>query len=217
LKSVIRKKYKVIIADDHAIVRSGLRNLLEKEEYIIVIGEAENGEELMTLLEQVECDLVILDLSMPKLNGLEAIKILKKKHSKLKILVLSMHKEREFFRKAISRGIDGYILKDDNLNKVIQGLQDIMNGKKYFSSELSSFVIDDYVVLYDNDLSTSLLTRREMDVLKLIASGQMNKEIATELKIGIRTVETHRANIMEKLKIRNVAGLTKYAISRGII
>ncbi len=217
MTSPTTKKYRIIIADDHAIVREGLKNLIDGQGNLRVVAEAENGEELLRHLSKRKVELLICDLSMPKLNGLEAISEIKQRYPSVKILVLTMHKEREFFRKTLTKGVEGYLLKDDMLEDVLAAVFEVQKGKKVYSKELTSYIVDDYQILYDSQLSQDLLTRREKDVLREIASGKMNKEIAEALKIGVRTVETHRANIMEKLDIRNVAGLTKYALSQGLI
>ena len=198
------------------MVRSGLRNLIQQDESLRVVAEAVDGEELPSILRENPCDMLILDLSMPRMNGLQILSNLKEEFPELRVLILTMHKEKEFFRRAVSRGVHGYILKDDMLESVHQAIGEIRAGRKSYSAELTSHIADDYMRVRDG-LATSLLTPRETQVLKLIASGKTNREIASDLDIGVRTVETHRKNIMDKLDIRNASGLTRYAVDHGIV
>jgi DNA-binding NarL/FixJ family response regulator len=211
------KTTRILLADDHAIFRAGLRQLIEGVEDFHISGEAANGEELLTLLDRVECDLVILDLSMPELDGLKAIDAIKSRHPAVDILVLTMHRDREYFSRALSRGIGGYLLKDDVFEELVTAVRDIRAGKKKYSSAIQAQVMEDYATIRENEIALDLLSRRELEVLKLIASGMMNKDIAVELKISIRTVESHRAKIMDKLDLRNVADLVRFAVARALI
>ena len=208
--------YKIIIADDHGILRAGLKSLIDNADELEVVGEAQNGKELMTTLEGSPCDLIILDLSMPEMNGLEALEVLNEKYPDISILILTMHKDRDYFKEALTRGVKGYILKDDVYDKLITAINEIRAGRKSFSSEIQNRIIEDYSTIHQNQKSVDVLTKREKEILKHIAGGAMNKDIASTLNISVRTVEFHRANIMEKLNIKNVAGLVKFAISRGL-
>lgn len=211
------KKYRIVLADDHKILRAGLKNLIEQTEDLAVVAEANNGRELLEKLESANADLVILDISMPEVNGLKALEEIKKDRPQIPILLLTMHKEREYFRKAMRLGIDGYILKDDVYEKLISAIREIQQGRKSISSEMLSFFMDDYAVIQESELSLELLTRREREVLRLVAQGMTNREVAAELEISVRTVEAHRARIMEKLQITSVAGLVKYALEKGLV
>lgn len=210
-------EYRIIIADDHQVFRIGLRGLIEEVKGLKIVAEAGDGQELIEIIEKVECDLVIIDLSMPRMNGLDAIEKIRERDADLKIMVLSMHKERDYFRKALAKGVDGYILKDDIFEKVISAIKSIQEGRKSFSEKVTSFVLEDYSVLKESEISLQLLTKREKEVLKWVAEGLTNKGIATKLEISVRTVEAHRANLMDKLDLDNVQELVKFAISKGLV
>lgn len=210
-------EYRIIIADDHQVFRIGLRGLIEEVKGLKIVAEAGDGQELIETIEKVECDLVIIDLSMPRMNGLDAIEKIRERDADLKIMVLSMHKERDYFRKALAKGVDGYILKDDIFEKVISAIKSIQEGRKSFSEKVTSFVLEDYSVLKESEISLQLLTKREKEVLKWVAEGLTNKGIATKLEISVRTVEAHRASLMNKLDLDNVQELVKFAISKGLV
>ncbi len=203
------------IADDHVVLRYGLRTLLGRFPEFDVVIEAGDGETLLQSLKKSPCDLVLLDLSMPGMDGLKTLEVLRKSAPDLRVVVFSMHKEREFFRQAVSLGVAGYILKDDDFDRIPIALRDVLAGRKYFSSELTSLLADEYNVLRDG-MSLELLTRREREILKHIAHGKTSREIAEELDISFRTVQTHRANLMEKLGLKNTAELVRYALDRGL-
>ena len=206
---------RIAIADDHVVLRYGLRTLLSRFPEFTVVGEAGDGEELIALVEKVPCDLVLLDLSMPGMDGLKVLEILRKKHVAIRVVIFSMHKEREFFRQAVAQGVAGYILKDDDFERIPIALRDVVAGRKYFSSEMTSLLADEYNVLRDG-MSLELLTRREREVLRYIAAGLTSRDIAEQLEISFRTVQTHRSNLMLKLGIHNTAELVRYALDRGL-
>ena len=210
-------EYRIIIADDHQVFRIGLRGLIEEVKGLKIVAEARDGQELIEAIEKVECDLVIIDLSMPRMNGLDAIEKIRERNVDLKIMVLTMHKERDYFRKALAKGVDWYILKDDIFEKIISAIKSIQEGRKSFSEKVTSFVMEDYSVLTESEISLQLLTKREKEVLKWVAEGLTNKGIATKLEISVRTVEAHRANLMDKLDFDNVQELVKFAISKGLV
>ena len=205
--------YTIILADDHAMFREGVRKIIERIEGAIISGEVNDGLELLELLKRSSPNLVILDISMPNLRGLEAIREIKKTYSQVKVLVLTMHKKREFLRQALRDGADGFLLKEDAGSELIRAVQTVRNGGKYLSPLLSS-VLTSLAVEEDK---TEVLTMREREVLKLLAEGKRAKEIAAALYISPHTVRRHRSNIMEKLNIKNLADLVKYAISQGYI
>lgn len=211
------KPFSIILADDHKIFRAGLKQLIDGVTDLQVVAEADNGKQLLEILKEKSCDLVILDISMPELNGLKALEEIKRDFPHLPVLLLTMHKEREYFRKAMRIGIDGYILKDDVFEKLIKAIREIQQGRKSISNELITFFMEDYAVIRESEASLELLTRREREVLRLVAQGMTNREVATQLDISVRTVEAHRARIMEKLQISSVAGLVKYAIEKGLV
>jgi DNA-binding NarL/FixJ family response regulator len=210
--------YRIILADDHVLFRQGIRNILEKDKGLEVIGEAGDGLKLLELLKKVTPDMVILDISMPNLRGLEATREIKTILPDVKVLILSMHRDKEYMYSAISAGAEGYLLKEDADTDLFSAIQKIRQNGHYISpllfGELTSELFQAHLsgqpaTQYDP------LTTREREVLKLIAEGNSNKEIADLLFISIRTVENHRANIMRKLNIRRPTDLIKYAISKG--
>ena len=205
--------YTIVLADDHAMFREGIRKIIERIEDVSVSAEVNDGLELLELLKNSWPDLVILDISMPNLRGLEAIREIKKSYPQVKILVLTMHKKREFIRQALRDGADGFLLKEDAGGELIRAVQAIRKGGKYLSPLLSSVLTS---LALEED-KTDVLTMREREVLKLIAEGKRTKEIAEVLFISPYTVRRHRANIMEKLNLNNLADLVKYAISQTYI
>ena len=205
--------YAIILADDHAMFREGIRRIIERIEDLGIICEVNDGLELLDVLKGSRPDLVILDISMPNLRGLEAIREVKKTYPKVKVLVLTMHKKREFIQQALRDGADGFLLKEDAGGELIRAVQTIRSGGKYLSSLLSGVLTS--IALEREE--PEILTRREKEVLKLVAEGKKTKEIAEALYISPNTVRRHRSNVMEKLKIKRLADLVKYAISQNYI
>ena len=212
-------EYKIILADDHEILRAGLRSLITQESFLKVVGEAGDGEELLRQLGRVKCDLIVMDLSMPHMDGLAAIKDIRQKFPKIRILVLTMQKDHEHFKYAMGYGASGYLLKDDAYEQLVLAIKMILKGKKFISPSVASLETERFVrSLEETDVpSLEILSKRETEILKLVAGGLANKIIALKLKISIRTVETHRANLTNKLGIKNTANLVKYAFSKGLI
>jgi DNA-binding NarL/FixJ family response regulator len=206
--------YRIILADDHVMFRQGIRNILESNKEIEIIGEAGDGLELLELLKKVTPDMVILDISMPNLRGLEATREIKIILPEVKVLILSMHRDMEYVRSAISAGAEGYLLKEDADTELFASIEKIRQEGRYISPLLFRELTDDIFQTLPKRHDETLTTR-EREILKLIAEGSSNKEIADMLFISIRTVENHRANIMRKLNIRNAANLIKYAIRKG--
>ena len=211
------EKLSIIVADDHPTFRTGIRQIIESVPELCVIGEANNGKELLEKLETQKCDLIVLDLSMPEMNGLEVLSEIKELFPDIKILIVTMHKEREFFKYALSKGVDGYILKSEVPEKMLASILDIKSGVKSYSSEILSFIVDNYSVILESPVTMELLSKREKEVLKLIVAGKTSKAIAIHLGISKRTVDVHRSKIMEKLQIDNIADLIKFSISQGLI
>jgi DNA-binding NarL/FixJ family response regulator len=208
--------YRIVLADDHALFRQGLKGILEGTADFEIVGEASDGLELLALLDQVEPDLAILDISMPNLRGIEAIPLIKKVNPDVKILVVTMHKDKEYLYQAISEGADGYFLKKDAGTELFSAIEKIREGKVYVSPSLSEDLTD-YWENIRQRTKKSVLTSREKEVLGLIAKGKANKEIANIFYISVHTVERHRANLMEKLNLKNTADLVKYAIAKGYV
>ncbi|MGE0268717.1 MAG: response regulator [Candidatus Omnitrophota bacterium] len=211
--------YKIILADDHEIFREGLKSLLGKDPEIEIIAEASDGRRLLELVKKHKCDVVVTDLSMPHLDGLAAIRQIKKQKPKIQILVLTMLKDHEHFKHAMGNGASGYLLKDDAYEQFIMAVKTLARGKKYISPSVAQLETERYLRSMDevDTPSLDILTKREKEVLNLVASGMANKNIASRLKISIRTAETHRNNLTNKLGIKSTAGLVKYAISKGLV
>ncbi len=211
--------YKIILADDHEILRAGLKSLIEKNNLFKVVGQVKDGQELLDLLKLTKCDLVVLDLSMPNMDGLTTIKEVHRKFPKVRIVVLTMQKDSEHFRHAIASGASGYILKEDAYDQLTLAIKVILNGKQYFSPSVSALITDHYIRSSDeaDQSSPKILTKRELQILKLVANGSSNKNIASKLSLSIRTVETHRAHLTTKLGIKTTAHLVKYAMAKGLI
>lgn len=207
--------YRIILADDHALFRSGVRRILEEVPGVEVIGEAADGLELLTLLKEATPNLVILDISMPNLRGLEAIREIKASHREVQVLMLTMHKDEEYLSYALGAGAAGFLLKQDADPELLKALATIRRGQTYLSPAISE-VVPDLLRRQERDGATrELLTHREREILKLLADGKSSKEIGDLLFISLRTVQNHRANIMRKLKAKRTADLIKYAVQKG--
>lgn len=209
-------KYRLVLADDHALFRKGLRKILEEADDLEVIGEASDGLELLHLLKNMTPDMVILDISMPNLRGIEAIYEIKKMHPGTKVLMLTMHKDKEYLYQAISAGADGYFLKKDADAELFSAIEKIRKGSIYVSPSLSEESTGDWEQIRQG-FRKPVLTIREREVLNLIAEGKSNKEVAEHLFISVHTAERHRANIMDKLNLKKTADLVRYAIQKGYI
>ena len=211
---------RVLLADDHGIVRRGMRALLELEPDIEVVGEAGDGLDTLRLCENVRPDLAILDIAMPRLNGIEVAARALKQDPALKVIVLSMHADESYVVRALMAGAKGYLLKDATEEDLVPAVRAVMAGRSFFSPAVSRLLLEDYVrQLKHRGLEDSyhLLTDREREVLQLLAEGRSNKEVAGVLGVGVSTVETHRANLMQKLSLRNTAEIVLYAVRKRII
>lgn len=213
-----RSNIKVLLVDDHVLVLDGLVARLELESHIQIMGTARNGEEALEQAQQLKPDVVLMDVSMPVLGGIEAAKRFREELPDIKVLMLSMHHDREYILSLVQSGASGYVLKDVSINELIMAIETVYQGGTYFSAGASQslFTVPDKKP--DELLGTAdSLTRRELDVLVALTSGRTNKEVASLLNISVRTVETHRQNLKNKLDIHTLAGLTKYAIEQGLI
>jgi DNA-binding NarL/FixJ family response regulator len=212
------KPIRVLVADDHMIVRTGIRHVLESEPGFEVVGEAANGKEALSLTEKLRPDVVVLDISMPDISGLEVAARLRGGSGGARVLILSMHNNTEYVLESVRAGADGYLLKDTAATELRTALRAVCQGESYFSppvaSRLSAAVRGEREA---HPTGLDQLTGREREVLQGIAQGRTNKEIATELGISHRTVETHRESLMRKLQIRTVAELTRFALGAGIL
>jgi two-component system response regulator NreC len=211
---------RVLLADDHAIVRRGLRSLLESETGVTVVAEAGDGLEAIRLSEEHDPDLVILDVGMPKLNGIDVAARLQKLKRPPSVIILSMHADESYIIRALSAGARAYLLKDATDEDLLPAVRTVASGKPFFSPAVTGVLVEDYVrQLQTRGLSDSyhLLTDREKEVLQLLAEGRSNKEVAALLNLGLSTVETHRGNLMQKLNLHNTAEIVLYAVRKGII
>lgn len=211
---------RILIADDHTILRAGIRSLLSMVSNFEVIGEAECGKSTILYAGQLKPDIIISDLSMPKTNGTEAIQRIKSRYPEIKILVLTVHKTEEHVHGALKAGADGYVLKDDNSDELIQAINNLLAGKTHLSSSICSNVVMGYLAdtrNKNNSTSSEQLTIREREVIKLIAEGYRNKDVAEYLSISLKTVEKHRSNMMKKLDLHSTSSITSYAIKNDLV
>jgi len=213
-------KIKVLLVEDHTIVRKGLRAILDGEEGIEVIEEAENGREAVAKVEQLRPDVVLMDISMPILNGLEATRQIRKRFPEVKVLILTMHTNEEYIFQILRAGASGYVVKQAVPTELVSAIHDVYRGDAFLSSSISKKVIEEYIRQAEatvEENSYDKLTHREREVLQLIAEGYSNREIAKLMYISVKTVESHRSNLMDKLDIHSTAELTQYAIRKGVI
>ncbi len=214
------EKCRIVIAEDHTILREGLRALLSSNPAFEVIGEAEDGLDAIRCVEKLIPDLVLMDLTMPRINGMEVIKELKRRCPEIKIIVLTVHRTEEYVFASLHAGADGYVLKDATYDELLLAIENVLKGKSYLSPAISRGVITGYVEgkgILEYKTSWDTLTQREKEILKLIAEGHKNKEIADYLYVSVKTVDKHRTNLMKKLDLHNVSALTAFAIEKGLI
>jgi DNA-binding NarL/FixJ family response regulator len=214
------QKYRIVIAEDHTILREGLRALVSSNPGLEVAGEAADGREAIRCVEKMKPDLVLMDLSMPRMTGMDAIREIKRRSPDTKILVLTVHKNEEYILETFKVGANGYILKDSTHSELAMAIKNVLSGRHYISPGISDKVLEGYLEgrkTLKTQTSWETLTHREREILKLIAEGYKNKEIADHLCISPKTVEKHRANLMEKLDLHNVQALTTLAIEKGLV
>ncbi len=209
---------KILLADDHRITRQGLRSLLEKQDGMEVVAEAENGRTAVRLVEQLEPDVVIMDVTMPDMNGVEAARQITSRSPQIKVIALSMHSDTLFVTEMLRSGAAGYLLKDCAFDELARAIRTVMDDKTYLSPSISGIVVEDYLhrLSKPDSSSSEVLSDREREVLQLMAEGNSTKQIAMKLHVSVKTVETHRRQIMNKLDIHTVAELTKYAVRKGL-
>ncbi|HTY10065.1 MAG TPA: response regulator transcription factor [Bacteroidota bacterium] len=214
-----KSKITLLLVDDHPLVREGLRSYLAQEKAFEIVGEAVDGAEALRIAKDLLPQIILLDINMPGMNGLETARLLKKTVPKSKILILTMHDTKEYVSRMISTGVQGYVLKDSSPSELIAAIETVQRGETYFSPKVSQTVLNDLVksTRTKGKKGGAELSRRESEVLTLIAEGFGNKEIAAKLFVSVRTVETHRERIIRKLDIHTVAGLTRYALTKGIV
>ena len=210
---------RVLLADDHKIVRDGLRNLIEKEKDMEVVGEAENGRSAIKTAQKVHPNVVVMDVTMPDMNGIDATKRILEDVPGLRVVALSMHSDRRFVLGMLEAGASGYLLKDCAFDELAKAIRSVAQGNKYLSPGIADIVVKGYLekVAEPRSAPGSPLTQREREILQLLAEGMSSKEIAAHLHVSVKTVETHRRNMMQKINMHSVAELTKYAIREGLI
>ena len=208
----------VLLAEDHTIVREGIRVLLEAQGDIEIVGEATNGKEAVAMTKELDPDLVIMDIAMPLLNGLEATSQIKRAKPNTKVLVLTMYTNEEYVLQMLKAGVNGYLVKKSAVADLIAAIEAVRKGEAFFSPSISNVVLKDYLRRIDEEKEgLDLLTSREKEVLQLVAEGHTNRMVAELLGVSVKTINIHRTNIMSKLDIHNAAGLVRYAIQKGLI
>ncbi|MFA7316427.1 MAG: response regulator transcription factor [Sulfuricella sp.] len=214
------KKQRILIVEDHTLLRAGLRALLTQDPDIEIVGEADNGRDAVQSIGTLMPHLVLMDLSMPGMNGIEAIRDIKRRYPETRVLVLTIHKTDEYIHESLRAGADGYILKDATHDELRVAIRSVLNGKTYLSPDISGMVINGYLGAGSSPGPSSTwdsLTHREREVLKLVAEGHPNKYIADYFCLSVKTVEKHRSNLMKKLDLHNASTLTAYAIEKGLV
>ena len=214
------KKIRILLADDHTVMRAGLRTLLERQPNLEVVGETENGRETVELSASLKPDVLVMDIGMPILNGIEATKQIVDQCSTTAVVILSMYSDEAYVMRALKAGARAYLLKDSAAADLISAIEAVSQGKSFFSPKVSRILAEDYVrVLKQRGAADSyeLLTSREREILQLLTEGKTNKAVATMLNISLYTVETHRSHILQKLNLHNSAELVLYAVRKGII
>jgi DNA-binding NarL/FixJ family response regulator len=216
------KNIKILFADDHSIVRNGLRALFRSTPGFSIVGEAPDGETAVQMATSRKPDIAILDISMPKLNGIEATQIIRQRHPEIKVLILTIHEDEAYVHKLIRAGASGYVVKNAEKKEIIAAVRAVASGQPFFSPGISQLMIEQFIqrTREERDRPTSPvdpLTKREREILEFIAQGFTSKEISVKLFLSLSTVSTHRANLMQKLDIHDTATLVRYAIESGIV
>jgi DNA-binding NarL/FixJ family response regulator len=208
----------IVVADDHKLFRAGLRSMLQSWPEIQIVGEAKDGHQAIRLVQELKPKVLLLDISMPGLNGIETLRKLKEIGTITRIIVLSMHSDRHYVTESIKAGARGYLLKDSTLEELVTGIGAVVRGEVHLSSRIAGVLVSDYVSLSSAvDGPAEILTSREREVLQQIAEGRSTKDVASLLNVSVKTIETHRKRIMDKLDVHSVAELTRYAIREKII
>ncbi|MGA2431731.1 MAG: response regulator transcription factor [Candidatus Acidiferrum sp.] len=214
------KKIRILLADDHTLIRRGLRLLIEQQPDLVVVGEAEDGRQAVSLAASLKPDVAVLDIGMPNLNGIEAAKQITEGESGAAVVILSMYSDETYILRALKSGARGYLLKDSAESDLVHAIRSVAEKKSFFSPTVSRVLLEDYMRKLQRtggESSYDLLTPREREVLQLIAEGKSNKEVADMLNLSVYTVETHRGNLMKKLNLKGVPELILYAVRKGII
>ncbi len=216
----MKKQYRILLADDHRILREGLKSILTSNQDFKIAGEADNGLDAIRMADAHNPDLVLIDLSMPKMNGLDAITEIKNRCDDTKVMVLTIHNDEEYIFEALKAGADGYLLKDSSRAELLLAVESVIEGKRYITPGISEKLVSGYLEgrkPQKIDTPLNRLTHREKQILKLIAEGYQNKKIADYLCVSVKTVEKHRANLMKKLDLHNASELTAFAMEKGLV
>lgn len=211
------QEIRILLADDHVLIRHGIKRIIKANEKLRIVGEASSGEELMAFLETSEADLIILDIAMPGIGGMETIGKVKSKYPWLKILMLTMHKNKQYFYNAITAGADGYLMKDDSDMELLVAIDKVISGKRYISPFMAEDFAEDVISMCRNEKKSPFqeLTRREKEILQLVVKGQTSKQMAEHLHLSQRTVDHHRSNLLRKFNRKNSVEMVNYAVSNG--
>ena len=213
----MKNRIRLLIVDDHPIIRRGISMCLSHREQMEVVGEAADGREAIRLTREIQPDIVLMDIDMPQMNGLVVTEVLHRELPKVKVLILSMHGNTDYVLRIIQSGARGFILKEAPAEELVRAIEIVQSGDAYFSPDVARVALNRFVQTGNRAQDEMPLTNREREVLTFIADGFSNKEIACQLGVGVRTVETHRERIMRKLDIHTIAGLTRYALSKGLV
>jgi DNA-binding NarL/FixJ family response regulator len=212
-----KKMFRILLADDHVLIRHGIKNIIGTNDQFLVVGEASNGKELMVFLQKAEVDMIILDISMPDIGGMEVTRLVKSKYPRVKILMLTMHKNKQYFYNAMAAGADGYLMKDDSDQELLIAIEKVLSGKSYVSPYMVDDFADDVITMYRTDKKSPLqgLTKREREVLQLVVQGYTSRKMADHLNLSRRTIDHHRSNLLRKFNRKNSIDLVNYAVRNG--
>ncbi len=216
----MNNRWKVFLVDDHQIVRDGIRSLIEDASDIFIIGEASDGEEMLSRLDSAQPDIILLDISLPGLNGIELIPIIKQRYPHMKILMLSMYNADDYIFNSVRAGANGYLPKNSSKSELLEAIRSICDGKDYFGEEIHKVIVNSYISMAKEDKASvkkQQLSVRELEILKLFAEGYSNRQISDKLFISVRTVESHKNHIMQKFGFKSTVEMVKYAIKHNII
>lgn len=210
---------RILLADDHVLIRHGIKNIIKRNEKFQITGEVSNGKELLAFLETQMVDMIILDISMPGVGGMEAVGLVKAKHPKIKVLMLTMHKNKQYFYNAMAAGADGYLMKDDSETELLVAIEKVLSGKNYISPFMAEDFANDVINMYRYEKKSPLqeMTKREKEILQLVVGGYTSKKIAAHLDLSQRTVDHHRSNLLRKFNKKNSVDLVNFAVRNGFV
>lgn len=213
------ENYNILLADDHVLIRHGIKNIIKMDEKLQVVGEVSNGKDLMEFLEDSEVDMIILDISMPGIGGMEATGMVKSKYPWIKILMLTMHKNKQYFYNAMAAGADGYLMKDDSDQELLVAIAKVLSGKSYISPNMVDDFADDVISMYRTEKKSPFqeLTKREKEILQLVVNGMTSRKMAEHLNLSQRTIDHHRSNLLRKFNKKNSIDLVNYAVRNGFV